>query len=33
VTAWLLTQTRDTKTFSILFRENISYGFRRNLWS
>jgi len=32
VTAWLLTQTRDTKTFSILFRENISYGFRRNLW-
>jgi hypothetical protein len=32
VTAWLLTQTRDTKTFSIHFRENISYGFRRNLW-
>ena len=32
VTAWLLTQTRDTKIFSILFRENISYGFRRNLW-
>ncbi|MGD0640162.1 MAG: hypothetical protein ABSC22_05385 [Roseiarcus sp.] len=32
VTAWLLTQTRDTKKFSILFRENISYGFRRNLW-
>jgi hypothetical protein len=32
VTAWLRTQTRDTKTFSILFRENISYGFRRNLW-
>jgi hypothetical protein len=32
VTAWLLTQTRDTKKFSLLFRENISYGFRRNLW-
>jgi len=31
-TAWLLTQTRDTKTFGLLFRENISYGFRRNLW-
>ena len=32
VTAWLLTQTRDTKHFSILFKENISFGFRRNLW-
>ncbi len=32
VTAWLLTQTRDTKKFSILFKENIAYGFRRNLW-
>jgi hypothetical protein len=32
VTAWLLTQTRDTKKFSILFKENISFGFRRNLW-
>jgi hypothetical protein len=32
VTAWLLTQTRDTKTFGLLLRENISYGFRRNLW-
>lgn len=32
VTAWLLTQTRDTKRFSILFKENISFGFRRNLW-
>jgi hypothetical protein len=31
VTAWLLTQTRDTKRFSILFKENIAYGFRRNL--
>jgi hypothetical protein len=32
VTTWLLTQTRDTKRFAILFRENISFGFRRNLW-
>jgi hypothetical protein len=32
VTTWLLTQTRDTKQFSILFRENISFGFRRNMW-
>jgi hypothetical protein len=32
VTAWLLTQTRDTKKFSVLFKENISYGFRRNLF-
>jgi len=31
-TAWLLTQTRDTKRFAILFKENISFGFRRNLW-
>lgn len=31
-TAWLLAQTRDTKKFSLLFQENISYGFRRNLW-
>jgi hypothetical protein len=28
---WLLTQTRDTKKFYILFQENMSYGFRRNL--
>ena len=32
VTEWLLTRTRDTKRFSILFRENVSFGFRRNLW-
>ena len=32
VTNWLLTQTRDTKKFALLFQENISYGFRRNLW-
>jgi hypothetical protein len=27
---WLLNQTRDTKQFSLLFQENITYGFRRN---
>ena len=27
---WLLNHTRDTKTFSLLFQENIAYGFRRN---
>ncbi len=32
VTAWLLTRTRDTKRFSILFKENVGFGFRRNLW-
>lgn len=31
-TAWLLTQTRDTRKFALLFQENVSYGFRRNLW-
>jgi hypothetical protein len=28
---WLRTQTRDRKKFPILFDENCSYGFRRNL--
>ena len=28
---WLRQNTRDTKKFSILFGENIAYGFRRNL--
>jgi hypothetical protein len=27
---WLLNQTRDTQKFGLLFRENITYGFRRN---
>lgn len=27
---WLLDQTRDTRKFPLLFKENISYGFRRN---
>lgn len=29
---WLLAKTRDTKLHELLFAENISYGFRRNLW-
>jgi len=28
---WLRSQTRDTKKFALLFRQNIGYGFRRNL--
>lgn len=28
---WLLEQTRDHGRFALLFRENTSYGFRRNL--
>jgi hypothetical protein len=28
---WLRENTRDIKTFSILFNENVTYGFRRNL--
>lgn len=31
-TKYLISQTRDTKKYSLLFKENISYGFRRNLW-
>lgn len=27
---WLINQTRDVKKFSLLFRENVAYGFRRN---
>jgi hypothetical protein len=30
-TRWLLTQARDKKIFALLFQQNISYGFRRNL--
>lgn len=29
---WLRAKTRDTKLHDLLFAENISYGFRRNLW-
>jgi hypothetical protein len=31
-TKYLLEATRDQKKFSLLFDENCSYGFRRNLW-
>lgn len=30
---YLISQTRDVKTFSLLYRENINYGFHRNLWA
>jgi hypothetical protein len=30
-TRWLLEQTRETSKHSLLFTENISYGFRRNM--
>jgi hypothetical protein len=29
-TRWLLNQTRDRNKFSLLFKENVAYGFRRN---
>lgn len=29
---YLRGETRDTKTWSLIFKENINYGFRRNLW-
>ena len=29
---FLISKTRDTVKFNLLFKENISYGFRRNLW-
>jgi hypothetical protein len=28
----LVARTRDKEKFSLLFKENVSYGFRRNLW-
>lgn len=28
----LVARTRDKTTFALLFKENMSYGFRRNLW-
>ena len=30
---YLLQKTRDSKQFALLFQENVSYGFRRNLWA
>lgn len=29
---WLRENTRDKERFQVLFGENISYGFRRNMW-
>lgn len=31
-TRFLINNTRDTSKFHLIFRENINYGFRRNLW-
>ena len=34
-TAWstyLRVNTRDTKKYSLLFKENVNYGYRRNVW-
>ncbi len=30
---YLLSQTRDTTRFRLVFQENINFGFRRNLWA
>lgn len=30
---WLREKTRDHGRFQLLFEENVSYGFRRNLWA
>ncbi|WP_262249865.1 hypothetical protein [Parapedobacter soli] len=31
-TKFLISKTRDTQKYSVLFKENMNYGFRRNLW-
>ena len=31
--SWLLARTSDRERFGLLFRENINYGFRRNVWA
>jgi len=31
-TKYVISQTRDIQKFSLLLKENTSYGFRRNLW-
>ncbi len=31
-TRFLINSTRDTSRFPLVFRENVNYGFRRNLW-
>ena len=30
---WLIAQTRAVTSYRLLFKENVSYGFRRNLWA
>ncbi|MEW8418836.1 MAG: hypothetical protein AB2669_00560 [Candidatus Thiodiazotropha endolucinida] len=32
-TDWLLSKTRDTNKFRLIFEENMNYGFRRNLYA
>ena len=31
--SWLLARTRNRECFGLLFRENVNYGFRRNVWA
>lgn len=31
-TKFLVSKTRDTQKFSVLFKDSMNYGFRRNLW-
>ena len=31
-TAYIISKTRDVHEFPLIFKENMSYGFRRNLW-
>lgn len=31
-TRYLISETRDIKKFPLIFKENVNYGFRRNLW-
>jgi len=31
-TKFLISRTRDASKYSLLFKENVNYGFRRNLW-
>jgi len=31
-TKFLISKSRDTTKFPILFKENVNYGFRRNMW-
>ncbi len=31
-TRFLINETRDTKAFPLVFKENVNYGYRRNMW-